>query len=55
MSFSRVPLLLAGQAISDEVKRALVENRSQDAAVLLMQEFGLSCIEASDLLDVSAC
>ncbi|MBI4527073.1 MAG: hypothetical protein HY695_25025 [Deltaproteobacteria bacterium] len=55
MSFSMVPLLLAGKTISVQVKRALVENRLQDAAELLIREYGLSCIEAGDLLDVAAC
>jgi hypothetical protein len=53
MSFSIVPLLLAGEGISPEGRQALRENRLGDAAQLLMQEYGLSCIEASDLLDVS--
>lgn len=55
MSFSVVPLLLAEKEISDAVRRALYESRLQDAARLLMQEYGLSCIEAGQLLDVSAC
>ncbi|MBI2361432.1 MAG: hypothetical protein HYV04_21405 [Deltaproteobacteria bacterium] len=55
MSFSIVPLLIAGKTVSVEVKSALVENRLQDAAKLLMQEYGLNCIETSHLLDVSAC
>jgi len=55
MSFSVVPLLLAGQSISPEVREALLENHLQDAATLLMQKHGLSCIEAGHLLDVSAC
>jgi hypothetical protein len=55
MKFSLVPLLLANRDIPAEARRALVENRLQDAAELLMHEYGLSCIEASDLLDVSAC
>lgn len=55
MSFSVLPLLLGNKQISVEVRRALVENRLADAAELLMQEYGLSCIEASHLLDVSAC
>ena len=55
MSFSVVPLLLAEKEIPAEARRALVENRLQDAAELLMHEYGLSCIEASHLLDVSAC
>jgi len=55
MSFSVVPLLRAEQEISTAARQALAENRLQDAAELLMQEYGLSCIEASHLLDVFAC
>ncbi|MBI2996841.1 MAG: hypothetical protein HYY46_00065 [Deltaproteobacteria bacterium] len=55
MSFSVVPLLFVEEELPAEARRALIENRLQDAAVLLMQEYGLSCIEASHLLDVSAC
>jgi hypothetical protein len=53
--FSFVPLLLFSRDISDDARRALVESRFDDAAELLMQEHGLSCIEAGDLLDVSVC
>jgi hypothetical protein len=53
--FSVVPLLLGNGDISAETQRALVENRLQDAAQLLMQDHGLSCIEAGHLLDVRAC
>src|SRR5712692_4810420 len=53
--FSLVPLLLADGEISTEARRALLENRLEDAAQALIQEDGLSCIEAGDLLDVSAC
>jgi hypothetical protein len=55
MSFSVLPLLLGNKQISVEVRRALVEKRLQDAAQGLMQEHGLSCLEASHLLDVSVC
>lgn len=55
MSFSVLPLLLAGESISPEARQALRENRLKDAAELLMQEYGLSCVEASHLLDISAC
>lgn len=55
MKFSLVPLLLGSRDISAEARQALVENRLQEAARLLMQEHGLGCIEASHLLDVSAC
>ena len=55
MKFSLIPLLIAGKTISSEVRQALRENRLQDAAKLIVQEYGLTCAEASDLLDVSAC
>jgi hypothetical protein len=55
MKFSLVPLLLANRDISAEARRALVEDRLKDAAELLMREYGLSCVEASDLLGISAC
>lgn len=55
MKFSIVPLLITGQSLSPEVRQALRENRLQDAARLIMQEYGLSCIEAGQLLDVPAC
>ncbi len=43
MKFSLVPLLLTGQSISPEARQALRENRLQDAAKPIMQEYGLSC------------
>ena len=52
---SVVPLLLADEEISTEARRALLENRLTDAAQVLIQEHGLSCIEAGQLLDVSVC
>ena len=52
---SLVPLLLAGQSVSPETRRALRENRLKDAAAILMGQYGLSCVEASDLLNVPAC
>ncbi len=55
MSFSIVPLLLAGESISPEARQALRENRLKDAAALLMQQYGLNCLEASQLLDVPVC
>jgi hypothetical protein len=33
----------------------LVENRLHDAAAILIEENGLSCVEAGQLLDVLAC
>jgi hypothetical protein len=53
--FSLLPLLLHGQSISLETRRALRENRVKDAAAILMKDYGLSCVEAGDLLNVSAC
>jgi hypothetical protein len=55
MKFSLVPLLLANQDISAEARNALVENRLQDAAAILIEQNGLSCVEAGQLLDVAAC
>ena len=53
--FSVVPLLRAEGEIPAEVRQALLAGRRQDAAEMLMQKYGLSCDEASDLLDVFAC
>jgi hypothetical protein len=53
--FSVAPLLLAEEEIPAEVRQALLAGRRQDAAEMLMQRYGLSCNEASDLLDVFAC
>jgi hypothetical protein len=55
MKFSLVPLLLTGQSISTEARHALRENRLKDAAEILMEQYGLSCAEAGELVDVSAC
>jgi hypothetical protein len=55
MKFSLVPLLLTGQSISAEARQALRENRLKDAAEILMDQYGLSCVEAGELVDVSAC
>ena len=54
-NFSLIPLLLTGQSISPEARQALRENRLKDAAVILMEEYGLSCVEAGDLLNITAC
>jgi hypothetical protein len=48
-SFSLIPLLLTGQSISPEARQALRENRVKDAAVILMEEYGLSWVEAGNL------
>jgi hypothetical protein len=55
MKFSLVPLLLTGQSISADARQALRENRLKDAAVILMQEYGLTCAEAGDLLNITPC
>jgi hypothetical protein len=55
MRFSLVPLLLANRDISAEARKALLEDRLPDAAAILMEQNGLSCVEAGHLLDVSAC
>jgi FAD synthase len=55
MKLSFIPLLLTGKTISTEVRKALREKRLKDAAALLMQQYGLSCMEAGDLLDIGAC
>jgi hypothetical protein len=55
MSLSLVPMLVAGQSISPEAREALHENRLEDAAELFIQQYGLTCAEASDLLDISVC
>jgi hypothetical protein len=55
MEFSLVPMLLAGESISAKARQALRENRLQDAAVILRQEYGLTCTEAKDLLNVTTC
>jgi hypothetical protein len=53
--FSVVPLLRADGDLPAEVRQALLAGRRQDAAEMLMQQYGLNCDEASDLLDVFAC
>jgi galactokinase len=55
MKLSFVPLLLDGKSISRGARNALSENRREDAAALLMQQYDLDCREAGELLDVSVC
>lgn len=55
MSFTFIPMLLAGKSISPKAKRALLENRLEDAALLLMKDHRLSCLEVRDLLNISTC
>jgi hypothetical protein len=55
MKFSMVPLLLTGKSLSGKARQALRENRRNEVATILIQEYGLSCLEACDLLDISTC
>jgi len=55
MKFSLVPLLITGQTISSEIRQALRENRLQEAAAIIIRQYGLSCVEVGQLLDLSAC
>jgi hypothetical protein len=48
-------MLLTGQSISVEARQALRENRLKDAAEILMAKYGLSCVEAGNLLNITAC
>ena len=54
-NFSLIPLLLTEQSISPEASQALRENRLKDAAVILIEEYGLSCVEVTHLLDIPLC
>jgi len=53
--FSVAALLLPDGEIPSAVRQALLEGRRQDAAAILMHQYGLSCAEASDLLGFFAC
>ena len=55
MSLTFIPMLLAGESISRQTKQALLENRIEDAANLLMKDNGLSCLEIRDLLNIPTC
>ena len=55
MKLSFVPLLLGGKTLSPEARNALREDRREDAASLLMQQYDLDCREAGELVDVSVC
>ena len=55
MKFSLLPLLVTGQSISAEIRKALGENRLQDAAREIMREYGLNCVETAYLLDIAVC
>jgi hypothetical protein len=54
MSLTLVPMLLAGRSISPDARQALRENRLEDAARLLMRDYGLTRVEAHDLLGLDA-
>jgi len=55
MKLSLVPLLIAGKSVSPEIRRVLRANRLKEAARLIVEQYGLSCVEAGQLLDVAAC
>ena len=55
MKLSLVPLLLSGESLPSEARRALVENRPTDAARLLMRQYELDCREAEELVGASIC
>ena len=55
MSMKFSVLLITGRSITPEIREALRENRLREAATFIMQEYALSCVEAGQLLDVSAC
>jgi hypothetical protein len=55
MKFSLVPLLLGGESISAEAKRALRENRIEDAADILIAEHEFNCVEVGHLSRIAAC
>ena len=48
-----MPLLIVSRDISAETREALLAHRLQDAAKRLMEEHGLSCVEAEDLLNIA--
>ena len=54
-TLSIIPMLITGQSISPKIRQALRENRLRDGAQLIIQEYGLNCVEAGQLLDISAC
>ena len=55
IKFSLVPMLLTGQSISAKARQALRENRLKDAAEVIMEQYGLNCVEVTHLLDFSMC
>jgi hypothetical protein len=55
MPLSVTHLLAQDQDVPVEVRGALAEGRLEEAGRLLMQEFELSCEEASTLVAVRVC
>jgi len=55
MKFSLLPLLIAGQTLTADIRRALSDNRLKEAAASIMREYGLTCVEVGQLLDLSVC
>ena len=48
-------MLIVSEDISAETRETLLEHRLEDAAKRLMQEYGLSCVKAGDLLKIAVC
>jgi len=47
-------LLVGGESISPAARQALRENRVKDAANMIMHDYGFSCVEVGDLLNLRA-
>jgi hypothetical protein len=50
--FSLLPLLLHGQSISSETRRALRENRVKDAAAILMKRLRIELCRGRRLIEM---
>ena len=55
MGLPVVELLLPDESIPTEVRMAIVEGRTADAGLRLMELFDLSCDEAAALIDRCLC
>jgi len=55
MALSVTHLLAQDQDVPDEVRGALAEGRYREAGRMLMEQFALSCEEASQLVAAHVC
>ena len=55
MTLQVVQLLAHDREIPGQVRAAIVEGKLEQAGMLLMDAFGLTCEEAGDLVDRSLC